>query len=86
MAYAESFRGGDQFRHNRETSQTSFAFAKTAWFCFTFLGSEGGGHGTVASPLGALVTVIIMLNKYKILLQVNTYQQLSDFIHDNILI
>ena len=25
-----------KFRHNREASQTSFNFAKTAWFCFTF--------------------------------------------------
>ena len=32
---------GPTLRHNRETSQTSFAFAKTAWFRFTFLGSEG---------------------------------------------
>ena len=28
--------GGPKFPHNRETSQTSFAFAKTAWFRFTF--------------------------------------------------
>ena len=48
--------GGAKFRHNRVMSQTSFAFAKTAWFYFTFLflGSEGG-HGTVASPFGTLV-------------------------------
>ena len=24
--------------------KTSFAFAKTAWFCFTFLGSKGAWH------------------------------------------
>ena len=30
------FPWGLEFRHNRATSQTSFAFAKTAWFCFTF--------------------------------------------------
>ena len=28
---------GTKFRHNRVTSQSSFAFAKTAWFYFTFL-------------------------------------------------
>ena len=54
VAYEESFRGGPKFRHNRVTSQTSIAFAKTAWFCFTFLGSEGN-HGTVVYPLGTLV-------------------------------
>ena len=44
MAYAESFQAKwkAKFCYNRVTSQTSFALAKTAWFCFTFLGSEGG--------------------------------------------
>ena len=50
----EVSKEGPKFRHNRVTSQTIFVLAKTAWFCFTFLGSEGG-HGTVASPLGTLV-------------------------------
>ena len=86
VAYAESFLGGGggggggrKFRHNRETSQTSFAFAKTAWYCFTFfsfLGSEGG-HGAVASPLGTLVYGSRLVVFYKLLLQkviVNTCQ------------
>ena len=78
-AYAETFLGGRKFRHNRETSQTSSAFAKTAWFCFTFfsfLGSEGG-HGAVASPLGTLVYGSRLVVFYKLLLRkviVNTCQ------------
>ena len=45
--------GGPKFHHKRVTSQASFAFPKTAWFCFTifsFLGSKGG-HDTVAPSL-----------------------------------
>ena len=46
----ESSRGGPKFRHNRVTSQTSFAFAKTAWFCFTFLVSEEGAMAQWPPP------------------------------------
>ena len=53
VAYAKSFRGG-----GKVSSQSSFALAKTALFCFTFLGSEGG-RGTVASPLGRLVHAFV---------------------------
>ena len=36
------FTGKSKSRANPEYSRkTSFAFVKTAWFCFTFLGSEG---------------------------------------------
>ena len=41
VAYLENLRGGPKFGLNRVTSQTSFAFAETAWFCFTFLGLRG---------------------------------------------
>ena len=60
MAYAESFRGGPKLRHNRVTSQTSFAFVKAAWFCFTFFhfwGMRGGGGAWHNTPLGTLVGV-----------------------------
>ena len=46
------FPRGPKFCHNRVTSQTSFAFANTAWFCFTFffIFRVRGGHGIVAPP------------------------------------
>ena len=51
--------GGAKFRHNRVTSQTSFAFAKTAWFCFTFLGSEGGPWHSGLPPWYASARVLL---------------------------
>ena len=50
--YGECRRDGkSKSRANPEYLQkTSFAYAKTAWFCLTFLGYEGG-HGTKVSPL-----------------------------------
>ena len=54
--------GGPKFRYSRVTSQTSFAFAKTAWFCFTFLGSEGVGAWHSGLLLGTLVLVSTFLN------------------------
>ena len=53
-------RGRLKFPYNRQTSQTSFAFAKIAWFCFTFFQGLGAGPGTVASPLGTLAHLSIV--------------------------